>query len=188
MAGAYLVTLDQTHSGHTLPGGFNAAVVYAADASDAKAIAKAQYSGDADAMWTAATATAITAGSLSGIVLEVAVAFTGSNFTGREYTLFTVTADSDDTMDDIGGKLRDALNADADLALITYTSGSQLITIPDTQNLGDIVITAAMKINGVSIPSLAPSVNAVGAAASQRTITLPADAAVVPKVTQMVKI
>lgn len=61
MAGAYLITLDSA-SGHTLKDGANACIVYAENSADALAVAKSKYDGDSDAMWAAATATALVAG------------------------------------------------------------------------------------------------------------------------------
>lgn len=58
---AFLVTLP-INGRFTLPSRVTDIVVFAADAADARVVAQAQFSGDSDAAWAAATATEIVAG------------------------------------------------------------------------------------------------------------------------------
>lgn len=90
----------------------------------------------------------------------------------------TVTADS---IDALGAAAVAALNATALLSNVAYDANTQVLTIPGASDAqGAKVITAELKLDGVATLGLQPTVNAAGASGIDRTITLPADAALVP--------
>jgi hypothetical protein len=121
---AYLVTRPAGSAAGPFPDGANAMVVFATDAADAKAICKAQYSFDADAAWTGATVTEVVAAAdMAGFTLEVTV----RTATPKH---FVVTGVATDTLDTLGAAMAALLNADADLASVTYTTGTQVLLIP----------------------------------------------------------
>lgn len=170
MAGAYLVQVPEV-GGQTLMGGNNAMVVYAADATDAKAICKAYYTGDSPAMWAAATATAIAAGAdLEGWRLHIVVAGTVD---------VTVTGAASATVDSIGALAVTALNATAAIAGAAYNSSTNVLTIAETTDaLGDLAVTAELlpptswADASVAIPSFVTTVVDEGAEADALKCTL----------------
>lgn len=131
---AYLVSLPLDKSGQTLHcdgiAPFNALLLWANDEAQAKALAGAY--AKAPALWDTATATEIAAqATYEGWRFRITV--------GTSIDV-TVTADSDDTMDDIGAKLVTALNATA-INGAAYTAGSNTLKIVETtDNLGAAAI------------------------------------------------
>ena len=71
---AYLVQISQEVPGQFRIGPYDSVIVFAADATDAKAIAKSQFDGDSNPQWDNATATELVAGSdFTSHVLHVVV-------------------------------------------------------------------------------------------------------------------
>jgi len=139
MAAAYLVTVP-AEGGQTLVNGANALIVYAADATDAKAICRARFSGDSNAMWAAATATAIAAGAdLEGWRLRIALLDAATPVD------ITVTGAASATVDSLGALAVTALNALATIAGAAYNSSTNVLTVAETtDNLGAATLTAQL--------------------------------------------
>lgn len=129
MAAAYLVTLPDSYIARVLEDGKDSIVVYAADAEQAKEIAKSAFKWDIDAPWASATVT------------ELAVATDWAtpqlwNFRIRIRTpagavLHNVTVQSsaaDNTVDEIAALLVTALNATT-INSAAYVSGTNVLTI-----------------------------------------------------------
>jgi hypothetical protein len=137
MAAAYLVKVPDT-GGQTLKNGANALIVYADSATDAKAVAKARFGGDSDALWAAATVTAIAAGAdLEGWRLHIVV------YDGTDTVDVTVTGAAAATVDTIGALAVTALNATTPIAGAAYNSGTNVLTIAETTDgLGDKAVLA----------------------------------------------
>lgn len=178
---AYKVVLPE--GAYTVLDGNNSMIVFAGNADDAKAAANAHSDADG-APWLSATATEITE---------------PANFDGLRVTI-TITADEDnnfeedvvvtydvpegaatDTVDEIGAAIVVAMNATDELSGVTYTGGSDTITIVEGNNCGLSDITATVQIVGgdgfsyYDVTSMALTVGAVGGdASSDRTIVITA--------------
>jgi len=190
---AYLVQLPSAEAspGRTLVDGVDTMVVFAADATDAKAVAKSQTDGDLEALWDAATVTEIVAGAdLIGWTLRIAMSDADVNpDTGVKDTIFdlsVVGAGANNTIDEIAALMVTALNATAPIAGAAYDSSGQVLKIADdSDNLGkNTVIVEWYPPNAqqnVPVPGLVVSI-ADGAVsdATDVTVTFAADAFVVP--------
>jgi hypothetical protein len=101
MAAPYLLQLPEV-SGQTRYEGANAIIVYADDVAGARVLAKAKFSSDIDAVWDGATVTDLSAPTIEGFEFTVNVG---------EVLSASYTADSNDTIDDVGTALALALIA-----------------------------------------------------------------------------
>lgn len=182
MAGAFLVTLDRTKSGHTLKSGADAVVVFATDATQAKQMAASKYDGDGQAWITDGTATEVTA---------VAAGWIGWTFKINIYgpdtneSVEVTGAGADNTIDEIGALLVTALNALDDIAGAEYNGTTNVLTVAQTTDgIGDhnieVTITPPGGYSGIA--SLVGTIVDGGAAGDAITLALPADALGVPSV------
>ena len=133
MAGTYIVTLPTT-ARCTLKEGVDTVVVWAENAADARAIAKASSGGDAsDAAWALATPVlAATAADLEGWRLRIKVG---------DIVDCTVTGAAAATVDTIGDLMVIALNATTPIANAAYaTPALEIASIAD--GIGDEQVTA----------------------------------------------
>ena len=187
---AYLLTLDRNKCGHQLRGGGDAMVVFAADATAAKQIAAAKYPSDGLAWANDSTATQIVAASdFNGWTLRV---FIQSGLgAGTDSAEFTVVGDADDnTIDEIAALMVTALNAHADIANASYNATSNTLTIAGAADgLGDQTVEVSLTPPGgeSAVASLIGTITDGGASGDAITVVLPADAAVIPVVTAVVK-
>ncbi len=182
MAAAYLVQVPPS-GGRTLKNGADALIVYAADAADAKAIAKARFTGDSNALWDDAEVTAIAAGAdLEGWRLRVVV------YNDANSVDVTVTGAGSATIDTIGTLAAAALIAATaeypDAAKIedaAYDTGSNVLTIAETtDSLGDKTVRVELlpPIDGsygdpkTAIPSFVTTVVDGGSSGDALTATL----------------
>lgn len=131
---AYLVTLP-TDARFTLPEGVTDMLVFAADADDAKAVAKSKYSGDSDAAWAAATATQLVA---------------GTDFSGSEWALRCAVLDADPVIDvtangGVSGVVGVAIDAGGtgysagDVLTVAGGTASRAATIRVTSDSGGVI-------------------------------------------------
>lgn len=185
-ASAFVVTIDGSVEGRGLRNGVDTAVVWANDATDAKAIAEATFAYDQPAVWANATATAVAAATnMLGWHLHVKVT---DNATGLAVVDVTVVgAGSDDTIDEIAALAVTALNATAPIAGAAYNSSTQVLKVAETTDgLGDNFLTVewypAGAAQNVAIPGFLVSKVDGGAAGDALTATFPADAYTVPAV------
>ena len=133
MPDAYLVTLPAS-GGRTMPAGADSVLVYAEDATAAKELAAARFTGDG--AWAGATATALAAGAdLEGYRLRCRIRDTN----GAIVEDVTVTGAASDTLDLIGTAMATALNATASIANASYTGGTNVLIVAEgaTDALGD---------------------------------------------------
>jgi len=188
---AYLVELPSTAQA-SLPDGANAAVVFAADADDAKSIIKANYTGDSNAAWDAATATEIAAAAdMEGFRLRVAV------LDADPVIDVTVTAAAADTIDDMGDDMVVALNALDAIGGAAYNDSTQVLTIAagsGADDLGDkavvVELLAPTTMEGAGKAPIGGFVGAItdeGLATADLNVTLGADTVAVPALYAMVK-
>jgi hypothetical protein len=184
MAAAYSIKFDEAYAGLGSRNGIKGAVVYANDATDAKALLEALYSDDVDGNWANATATAIAAAAnMVGWTLRVQV------LTPEGVSLYDVEvigAGADDTIDEIAALMVIALNATA-IDGAAYNSGTQVLTIAETtDNLGDhhtlVEWYAPSPATRKAIPGFVVDKSVIGAANTAVTATFAADSYSVPKV------
>lgn len=176
---AYKVVLPS--GGYTLLNGNNSMVVFAANATDAKAAANAFSDADA-APWSNATVTELQEdATFAGLKIVITIAADDDNGFDEDVVVEYVvpSGTSADTVDEIGDLLVTALNATAELSGVTYTSGSDTITIVEGNNCGLSAITAKVYDLGgdgfsyYENTSMALTVGAVGGdASSDRTIVI----------------
>lgn len=179
MAGAYLVTLPESAK-VTLKNAVDSVLLWAEDAADAKALAKAQYAGAAsDAAWDASTATLAAAGAdLEGWRLRIKI------YGGTVDETFTVAGAAAATVDDIGDLMVIALNANANIANAAYaTPDLTIASIAD--GIGDHAVNAYWlppvggdwEDESVSIPGFLGAIVDEGIAGAALTLALvPANA------------
>lgn len=184
MASAFLVTLPASATAKVLKDGYDSILVYADDAADAKAMAKAVTDGDADAQWDGATTTAlVAAANLVGWRFRVVI-FDSDPVVDVE----VVGAGTDDTIDEIAALLVIALNATAPIAGAAYNSTSQVLTIAETtDSLGDkkvaVEVYPPASVGGrIPIPGFVDSVTDEGSAGAALSCTFAADAYPVPSI------
>lgn len=181
---AYLVTLDRNKSGHNLPEGADAQIVFAADATAAKEICSARYDGDGLAWANDSTVTAIVAGTnWVGWSFNVRISG-GFGVGGADPAEVTVVGDvTNDTIDEIGAALVVALNALPVIANAAYNSTSQVLTVAGiADNIGDkkLFVSITPPNGKGAIPSLVGTIVDGGIAGAVLSVVLPADAAVIP--------
>ena len=168
--------------GHQVVNGNNAMIVIAGNPETAKAAAAAAYGADA-APWDQATVTELLEdASFAGLVVQITVgevAGNASTFDGPLKYRYTVPVGTDfDTVDEIGAAIVAGLNATPELAAVTYTGGSDTITIVAANNCGLAPITAKVYKLGndgveFEVTDMALTVGAVGgSAAADRTIVI----------------
>lgn len=183
---AYMVKASQNDVVNRVDG-TDMVVVFAADAPDAKAMAKALHSGDGNASWDAATATQIAAASdYEGWRLRVRV--TPPNGVADLYD-FTYTGASSDTIDLMGAGMAALLNVPL---TSTYTGATQVLIVATgsgADDLGDHSVLVEMlppltqSKDPVAIPGfIASGPTHEGSATDDLNVTLEADAYVVPLV------
>ena len=174
-AEAYLVELPATNAG-PIQDRVNALVIWAEDATDAKALAKAYRTGDSDAAWAAATVTAIAAGaSFVGWRLRVVIVDPTDNSVVGDVT---VTGAAAATVDDIGDLMAAALVA-ADIGCDNAAYATPNLTIASADDgLGDMAVTAEflppVTWGGydVPIPSLVGAITDEGVAGAALAVAL----------------
>lgn len=182
---AFLVTLDRSKGGRTLPDGADAMVIFAADATQAKQMAAAKYDGDGSSWASNSTATEIAvAADWAGWTFKVTI-LGGFGSGGADSASVTVLADATtNTMDEVGAALATALNALDGIAGAAYTAVSNTLKIAETTDaLGDqqVVVTITPPNGKSGIASLVGTIVDGGAEADVLSVVLPADNAVVPK-------
>jgi hypothetical protein len=183
---AYAVTIDETaYASLGSRNGVKGAVVFANDATDAKAMLKSLFGIDFDVKWTNATVTEIAAGAnMVGWKLHVIISHPT---TGAERVNIQVTgAGGDDTIDEIAALMVTALNAHALIANAAYSGGNLLTVAGAADTLGDHQLFVAFYPPGsenVAVPGLVSTITDAGAAGAALTAQLAADAATVPAVT-----
>ena len=189
MAAAYIVQLP-AGVGRTLKNGNDAVIVYANSSTEAKAMAKIALNIDADAPWSGATVTAIAAATdWADPVLWKFQVVLSNPATGVEVVNATVTSDStNDTVDEIAALLVTAIDASGGAAVTpSYNSTSQVLKVAViADNIGDHalecrawpVITGGD--TGINTGSFFGTIVDEGIAGADVTVTLAADAAVVP--------
>lgn len=188
---AYLVTLNRSKSGHTLIMGGDAMVVFAANADAAKQSAAARFDGDGLAWLNDSTVTEVTAATnWVGWAFRVVI-HGGFGSEGADPASVTVVGDAtDDTVDEIGAALAVALNALSGIANAAYNASTNTLTIAGTADaLGDQTVSVSVVPPGgaSSIPALVGTITHEGLAADALSVVLPADAAVIPKVSAVLK-
>lgn len=129
MAAAYLVTLPD-RAGHTLFEGVDRMAVYAADATQAKEVAKAYFNGVGAAIWADATVTEVAvAANLIGYTLRVKVAHPTTGVVIYDASV-PFAAGPSDTIDEVAALMVTELEAQGGSALTpSYNSGTQVLTI-----------------------------------------------------------
>lgn len=187
-------------AGFTRRRGANFMVVSAQNATDARAIAKAQFTGAAsDAAWDAATATTLadvtqaTTDALVGWKFKVQI-FTPANALLEEVEL-TGVATSLDVIDEIGTQLAVLLNATASIANAAYVGATQVLTVAGgADGIGDhrlvveVTPPEVVRADGTLQNQPDPIAGLVSATADEATagaaltVTFQADTYVVPQV------
>lgn len=187
MAAAYFVYLP-THLIKVLQNGVDAVVVYANDATDAKAMAKAAMGADANALWDQATATAIAAAS-NALGFRFTVKETYPNGVVGRTADITATGAGQDTIDEIGAALATALGGGA-----AYDTSSNVLTLTASANgAGDRTIEVACYPpttvgQDAPIPGFFGTITHRGASSAALSVALCADAFVVPNLIGRCKI
>lgn len=166
---AYLVKLDPENTGarSTLPGGKDAVVVFAANAADAKAMAKGSVDGDADPKWDNATATQIQA---------------DGDFSDDGWSLFVAIIDSDPVVEieistgtsfaDYFNNMVTALNNESIISGASFADPALTVAAgAGADDLGDKKVVAEFRYNGVAVPGLIASITDEGAANADLTVT-----------------
>ena len=187
---AYFVTLDPTKSGHTLPEGANAMVVFAEDATHAKEICSSRNPGDGAAWTTDGTATEVVQDAdWVGWTFEVSVLGGlggGGNEAGSAIAVGTV---GDNTIDEIAALLVIACNALTGIANSSYDAATNILTIASiADGLGDQTVQVKITPPGgdSEVPALVGTIVDEGIAGAVLTLVLPADTAVIPIVAAVV--
>ena len=167
--------------------GSNMAVVFAADAADAKAMAQGKFSGDGNASWGAATVTELVEDpTMEGWRLRVRVTPPGGGPDAYDVTYVGI---ADDVLDDLGlgmEVLLDAAGLDSDYDISTQ------IMIVATGGGGDDLGDHTLTVEFLPPVDLAPEPIAVpgfiasgptheGAANAVLNVTFEADAYIVPQ-------
>ena len=178
---AYKVVLPE--GAYTVLDGNNSMIVFAGNATDAKAAADAHSDADG-APWLQATATELEENAvLAGLRVIITIAADDDNNFEEDVVITYDVPEgaTTDTVDEIGAAIVVVMNATAELAGVTYTAGSDLITIVEANNCGLSDITATVSLLGgdgltyIDVTSMALTVSAVGVdASSDRTITITA--------------
>lgn len=184
---AFLVAASQEAATRRIDG-VDTMVVFAADASTAKKMAQARYTGDSDAVWNQATVTEIVAAA-NWIGWEFHVQLLNPMREVVADVTLVATGTGQDTMDEIGAALVTLLNATDDIANASYNSSTNVLTIAGAGDaLGDhtAIVTikppAAQNRGDVNISDLVGAIVHQGSSSSAVTVGLPADAAVIPQV------
>lgn len=162
--------------------GCNAMIVIAGNPTTAKAAAAAASGSDA-APWDQATVTELLEdASFAGLIVQITIDDVAGNtatFDGQLVYRYTVPVGTDfDTVDEIGAAIVAGLNATPELAAVTYTAGSDTITVVAANNCGLAPITAKVFKTGndgveFEVTDMALTVGAVGgSAAADRTIVI----------------
>lgn len=178
---AYMV-VQPSVGGLCLENHANAQIVFAANATQAKEIAASRFDGDNP--WSGATVTEIVAGTnWSGWTFYIGI--TKGFGTGSDPNQVSVVGtDTNETIDKIAALLVTALNALPVIANASYNSTTQVLTVSSiADGIGDAkLIVKITPPNGKSeIPSLVGTIVDGGIAGAALTVTLPADADVVPQ-------
>lgn len=174
---AYLVTLDRSKTGRTLTDGADAMVIFASSGTIAKQVAAAKNDGEGNAWITDGTATEIVA----------ATNWLGWTFRAQlaDVDVSVTSSGANDTIDEIAALLVTALNATAAIANAAYNATTNVLTVAGTADaLGDqqLFFTITPPSGKSEVAGLVGAVVDGGAEADAVTVTLPADAAVVPSV------
>jgi len=163
------------------------AVVFAADAADARAMASSKYGQDGDPQWVNSTVTQVAADAdLENWRMRCQVAAPAGEANVADVTVVGL-ASAD--MDDLGALLQTALNATASIAGALYTSATQVLIVAvgsGGDDLGDHTVVlellppAAEHTGAVAVPGGVVSITHEGVSTADLTATLAADAYVVP--------
>ena len=188
---AYLVTLSQNVGGRTLSAGGDAMVVFAADATAAKQICSAKYDGDGNAWTSDSTVTEIVQDAdFNGWTFRIDI-LDGLGAGGDEPGTVSVTGDAtDNTIDEVAALLVTALNALTGIANASYNGTTNTLTVAGAADgLGDqtIQVSITPPDGKSSVASLVGTITDGGASGDAITVVLPADAAVIPIVTKVLK-
>lgn len=190
---AYLVQLPGDNPSLAKFNGVDSMVIFAADANDAKAMAKSQIDGDANAPWGNATVTEIAAAAnLIGFTFNIVVTSPAGEVVANVSQV--CTGASHDTIDEVGALLATALNATDDIANAAYNTSTQVLTVATGSggdDLGDHTVTVKVfKTDAPDpepIPGFVDTITHEGAADAALSVEFPADAFVVPKVTALLR-
>jgi len=183
---AYIVSAPVS-SGVTTQGGVDRIVVFAHDAADALDMAESYTEKGGNANWAAGTATEIAAAAdMQDWRLQVIVSDTSNTEVVNE----TYTGIASDVLDDLGTGMATLLNATAPIANASYTGATQVLIIAQgaSDALGDHSVIVKMfppVSNGGEAVTIAGFVGAItdeGAGSADLSVTLAADAHVVPSV------
>lgn len=186
---AYLVTLDRSKSGHTLPEGVDAMVVFAADGDAAKAAAAACYPGDGRAFPDDATAVEITAADdWAGWTFRVDI-FGGFGEDDTDPVAVEYTALAEDDIDAVGAALETALNGIDGIANAAYNDTTNVLTIAGSADgLGDQSVgVSATPPNGSESVDVFGTVTHEGDAGDALAVELPGDSVPVPTVAAVLR-
>lgn len=180
---AYLVSIPDSYPG-PLVGGHRHVVVFAADATDARAVAAAASGSEAMAnVWKSAsdsTAVELVA-SPDMLAYTLKVTVTGAAAQTVDPIEAEYVAVASDTIDLVGAGIATALNAAADIANAAYNSTTNVLTVAGAgDGLGDGTVTAQMLLNGIPIESFIGTITDEGSAGAALTVALASDAFVIP--------
>lgn len=166
-------------------GGSDGMIVFAEDATDAKAICKAQHAGgDSDAAWDGATVTELVEkADLEGFVFNILIEDGATIVSDNTYTGIAA-----DEIDELGDAMVLVLNATAEIAAASYNDTTNLLTIAAIgDGIGDHTVTLSIKKNGIAIPGLVGAIVHEGIGAAVLTVQLATDAIAMPRVWEEVK-
>jgi hypothetical protein len=179
-ASAFIVT--KPPGGSTNKGAFDTVVVWATDATAAKALAALVYSGDSS--WAGATTTAVIAPAVNYSGYQVRVALEQIVSGKPTYPVdVTVTGDAtNDTIDEIAALLVTALNATTPIAGAAYNGTTQVLTVAQTTDaLGDLTLICQLILPGVEERMVFGGTYVhQGSSGAAIQVTLPADNADIP--------
>jgi len=139
----YLVSLPPGAPARVLFNGKSSALVWAETADDAKDMVKSMFDGDANDLWSVATAVAAPA-DMEGWTVRVRV-YNPAGVSGVEVIAdVTATGEAADVLADILAGVVTALNATADIAGADYATGT--LTVAETTDaLGDMSVDVWVK-------------------------------------------
>ena len=187
---AYLVEAGRNAAVNRV-GDCDAMVVFAADASTARKMCQARFSGDADAVWGAATVTeVVAAANWNGWVFRAEM-YNASGTLVRAVSL-TSTGAGQQTIDQVAAAFVTAFTTTGFTP--SYNSTTNVLTLTAAgDNKGDhrLVFTIkppdAQNAGDVNISDLVGTITHQGSAGAAVTVALPADNAVIPLVLRPVR-
>jgi hypothetical protein len=181
---AYRVTKPVGAVGQSY-GGSDGMVVFAENATDAKAIAKAQHAGgDSDSAWDGAVVTELVERTdLETFVFRILIEDGATIVSENIHTGIAA-----DEIDELGDAMVILLNATAEIAAASYNDTTNVLTIAETTDaIGDHTATVTISKNGTEIPGLVGAVTDEGAGGAALSVQLATDAVAMPRVWDEVK-